>query len=66
MNMPNMQDNAPKVPAKKGGGLKKLAPPAGFRGKPKADAAPLIEGISSQPAQDPANDLLGISSGPSQ
>ena len=44
-----------KAPKKSGGGLKKLAPPPGFKGKPKSEKQPLLETnnlLDDMPAQN--------------
>ena len=62
INFANMQNQnklaqATTAPKKVGGGLKKLAPPPGFKSKPKQGGGDLLGGSSA-----PSNDLLGLGS----
>ena len=64
-NMANSKklQEAAAAPKKSGGGLKKLAPPAGFKGKPKTGTADLLGGGANPSAQSAnPNDLLGLGS----
>lgn len=65
INFANMQNQkklaqaSTAAPKKVGGGLKKLAPPPGFKGKPKQGGGDLFGGTSA-----PSSDLLGLGSEP--
>ena len=69
VNIPGVTTGAENKPKKSGfgGGLKKLAPPPGFKGKPKADKQPLLEtnnlldapADQYKPADGGLSDLLG-------
>ena len=50
------------APKKSGGGLKKLAPPAGFKGKPKVGTDLLGGATNTSAAASNPNDLLGLGS----
>ena len=58
----NKLNAAAAAPKKSGGGLKKLAPPAGFKGKAKVSNDLLGGGANNPAPGGNPNDLLGLGS----